>query len=165
VKRAVIGIVFNPDQSQVLILKRRDVDVWVLPGGGVDENERLEAAVIREIQEETGLSTKIKRKVAEYTPCNRLAELTDAFECEVIEGALKKGEETRDIYFCPLTQLPKSFFFIHDDWLQDALKNSPEVIRKPIVQVTYLKLLQYFCRHPIQVIRFALTRLGLSLNR
>jgi 8-oxo-dGTP diphosphatase len=117
------------------------------------------------MEEETGLQIKIQRKVAEYIPCNQLAELTDFYECDIIRGNLKTGAETREIDFFPIAQLPKTFFMIHHDWLQDALINSPEVIHKHLTQITYINLFKYLCKHPGQVLRFLLSRLGFPLNR
>lgn len=163
-KCSVIGITFSPDRQKVLIIQRRDVPVWVLPGGGIDSSETPEQAIMREIQEETGLQTVILRKVGEYTPINRLALPTHVFECLPIKGTLTIGPETRAIDFHPIASLPKSFFLVHLEWLSDALKNEPTVIKKPISNVTYLELIKYFFKHPIHVIRLALSRLGLPIN-
>ena len=51
---SVVGILFSKDQKEVLLIKRRDVPVWVLPGGGIEKSESLEEAIIREVLEETG---------------------------------------------------------------------------------------------------------------
>ena len=60
---SVAGIVFKDNYTQVLLIKRRDVPVWVLPGGGSEEGESLAQATQRELQEETGYIVKIIRKV------------------------------------------------------------------------------------------------------
>lgn len=108
---AVIGIVFNANKDQVLILKRRDVAVWVFPGGGIDPGETPEAAVQREVLEETGFHVSVVKKVGEYSPLNRLSRYTYVFECHLISGQAMIGAETREIRFHPLNSLPKTFFF------------------------------------------------------
>ena len=80
---ASIGIIFNHNKDEVLLVKRRDVPVWILPGGGVDTNETPEEALLREIQEETGYQVQITRKSAEYSPINRLAAFTSVYVCTI----------------------------------------------------------------------------------
>ena len=36
-----------------------DLVYWTLPGGGVESNEKSEAAIIREVREETGLDVQV----------------------------------------------------------------------------------------------------------
>lgn len=156
-KQAAIGLIFNETKTQILLIKRRDVPVWVLPGGGVDKAETPDQAIIREIQEETGLHTTIQRKIAEYSPLNRLAEPTHFFECTQIDGNLQLSDETQDIRFFALSELPSSFFIVHRDWLQDALLNEPVLIKKAITRVTYWEVWKYFCSHPLQVLSFIFT--------
>lgn len=163
-KRSAIAIILSQDRQQVLLIKRRDVPVWVLPGGGVDEHETTDQAAIREAFEETGLIVTIKRAVAEYTPINRLSNHTYTFECDPQHGNLTLGDETQDIGFFSIHQLPHPFFFIHQDWLNDALKKETTLIKKPLNQVTYKNLFFYFLRHPLQVFRMLLSRLGVPLN-
>lgn len=159
-KCAAIGIIFSLDKSKVLLIKRRDVPVWVLPGGGIESCETPEEAVCREVWEETGLRVKVLRKVAYYTPLNRLSKPTHLFECEKIDGMIRTGCETKEIGYFDLDPLPDSFFIVHQDWLQDALRNESEPLNKEIWRVTYFELLKYFCKHPFQVLRFMLTKLG-----
>lgn len=138
--------------------------MWVLPGGGIDPGELPQNAATREALEETGLQVSITRKVALYTPINRLSNETHVYECIAIKGKPSLGDETLDIGYFALNNLPHPFFFIHHDWLNDALRNAPFLITEKLHKITYFRLLSYFFRHPLQVLRFALSRLGLPLN-
>lgn len=154
---AVIGIILNDDQTQVLLVKRQDVPVWVLPGGGVEKDENPEEALIREIEEETGYKVKIIRQSANYFPINRLAALTSVFICNIISGEERESSETASVAFFPLNQLPRTFFFPHLIWLKEAFKHH-ELIRRPLREISYYELFKYFLRNPLQVLRFAWTR-------
>lgn len=153
-KQAAIGIIYNSDRTEVLLTKRCDVPVWVLPGGGIEEGEFPENAVIREVWEETGLRVEVIRKIAEYTPVNCLSKKTFLFECRKIDGCLRTGCETAAIHYYPLNALPPSLFIVHEDWINDALSAQTTVLQKPIWRVTYLGIFKYFCRHPLRVLRF-----------
>lgn len=164
-KRSAIAIIFNQNRNEVLLIKRRDVPVWVIPGGGVDTNESPENAAIREAHEETGLTVRITRQIAFYTPVNTLATDTYVYECIATEGDLTTGAETADIAYFPIDKLPTTLFFIHKEWLKDAIKNDPIVIQKTLSHITYSNLALYFLRHPLQVIRYALSRFGMPINK
>ncbi|MFW6018493.1 MAG: NUDIX hydrolase [Halapricum sp.] len=43
------------DSGAILLVRHRDVDMWVLPGGEVDGEESFEAAARRELGEEAGI--------------------------------------------------------------------------------------------------------------
>lgn len=163
-QRSVTGVIFNEDRNQVLLIKRRDVPIWVLPGGGVDAGETPEDAILREIFEETGLIAKIERQVALYTPLNKLANYSYLFECTIVSGELTTGAETQGVRFFPLDQPPTPCFFLHQEWVEDARLHSPTVMEKPLIQITYFNLLKYCLSHPIQVLRLALSRFGIPFN-
>ena len=161
-KSAAITIILNEKRDEVLLIKRRDVPVWVLPGGGIELLETAETAAVREAYEETGLDVLITRKTGEYTPLNRLASLTHVFECHVVNGKLQTGDETQKAAFFSINNLPKSFFVVHESWLNDALKNNI-LIKRPISEVTYPILIKYFL-DPYLVIRSLFSRFGFPIN-
>lgn len=155
---AAIGIVLNAEQTQILLVKRRDVPVWVLPGGGVEINEKPEEALIREILEETGYQVRILRKCAEYSPVNRLAAFTSVFICNIESGQMHLSDETAEVAFYPIEKLPASFFPPHAYWLSEVLSHQSTLIQRPLTEISYYALLKYLICHPWQVLRFAWTR-------
>lgn len=60
------AIVFNADRTRVLMVKREDFRVWVLPGGGIEPGETREQAAARETCEETGYEIAVDRLVGCY---------------------------------------------------------------------------------------------------
>ncbi|MBS0628564.1 MAG: NUDIX hydrolase [Verrucomicrobia bacterium] len=104
--KAVYGIIFSENKQNVLLVQRRDLPVWVLPGGGLDPSESPEKGVIREVEEETGYKVRISRQVAEYLPVNRLTQKTYFFECLIIGGSATLNPEAKSIQYFPIKNLP-----------------------------------------------------------
>ncbi|MBM3197660.1 MAG: NUDIX hydrolase [Chlamydiae bacterium] len=162
-KEAVYGVVFSDDRTKVLLVQRRDLPVWVLPGGGLDPEESPSLGVIREVLEETGLQTRPLRQIAEYLPVNRLTQRTHFFECQVIGGKIALNPEARDIAFFSLQALPSRLAPPFALWIQDALRDSP-CITKKTEGVTYGVLMKLLCLHPILILRYLLTKIGIRFN-
>lgn len=153
------------EQENILLIQRRDIPVWVLPGGGIEPGEKPEEAAIREMQEETGIQVSIVRKIAEYTPINRLAHFTHFFEVRKISGYPATGFETLNIQFFHSKKLPSLLAPPYDDWIADALLYSSQILKKRLTSVTYRRLLTSFFKHPLLVCRFLLTKIGIHLNK
>ena len=62
---SVKAVIMTSD-NKVLLLKRPNDGRWDLPGGGVDDGENLAEAIVREVQEETGLSIDNAHPVYTY---------------------------------------------------------------------------------------------------
>lgn len=163
-KESVAIIIFNETKDQVLLLKRRDIPVWVLPGGGIDPGESPEEAAEREATEEAGCPITLTRKIAEYTPLNRITYFTHFYEGKIASGFPKKGPETKECRFFPLANLPKHLppFYLY--WIADSQEKSPTLIKKKIYGTTYFHLIRFLITHPLLTLRFLLTRLGIHFN-
>jgi 8-oxo-dGTP pyrophosphatase MutT (NUDIX family) len=59
-----IVIDYENPEPRVLLVHRPRYDDWSFPKGKLDEGETVEAAALREVQEETGLSCRIIQKLA-----------------------------------------------------------------------------------------------------
>lgn len=162
-KQAVYGIVFNQKRTEILLVKRRDVPVWVLPGGGLDFNELPEEGAIREVKEETGYDVVAIRKVAEYLPVNKMTQLSHLYECQIVSGKPTHGSETQGVQFFHLDHLPPlppPF----KGWIEDGVSNQKTILRKKIEGVSYFILFKLFLQHPILVSRYLLTKMGIHFN-
>ena len=70
---SVDAVVFD-DQGRLLLIRRKFPPFqgqFALPGGFVDYGETVEAAVQRELEEETGIQTGIERLVGVYSAPHR----------------------------------------------------------------------------------------------
>lgn len=159
-----LAAIFSENRREILLIKRRDVPVWVLPGGGIEENEKEEDTIIREVKEETGFNIKIIRKVGEYSPLNRLTKFTHLFECKIISGKPTITSETNDIKFFNINQLPKYLPPPFPEWIFDSHRNENKLIKKTLTSITYRGFIKALFMHPILVIRFLLSRIGLNIN-
>jgi len=159
---SVAGVLFNADRTAVLLIQRRDVPVWVLPGGGVERGELPQDAIAREILEETGLTVKAARLVGIYMPINRLTRKTKLYECFPLSGKIGLSNETKGVAFYHLSALPP-LPPPYREWIEDAKRPGRPLLKK-LSTVTYSALLQNLIRHPILVARFLLARLGLAIN-
>jgi 8-oxo-dGTP diphosphatase len=154
---AVLAIILNDDSTQVLLVQRRDIPMWVLPGGGIEPEETPEEAIIREVKEETGYLIRIIRKSAEYSPINSLSALTYTFIGKISSGIFSLSDETQAVRFFSLSLLPQGFFHIHLHWLREALQHS-DCIHRKLTEISYAACMFYSIQHPWKFIRYAWIR-------
>lgn len=162
---SVAGIIFNDSRDKVLLIKRRDVPVWVLPGGGLEEGESPEQGALRETEEETGLKVGLVKLIGEFFPKNKLTRHTYLYEFTPLGGTLQKGTETLDIQYFKVNNLPTLMPPPYQEWIQEAYKNPPFPLKKVTQSVSYWVLVLKLLRHPYLVCRHLLSKVGLVFNK
>ncbi len=83
-----VAILIENDSVALIERYRAGRHYFTFPGGGVDEGESVEQAVIREMEEETGLRVAVKQKVARI--CFR-GSMQEHFLVERISGEFGTG--------------------------------------------------------------------------
>lgn len=117
----VDGVVFGYDPTpkvSVLLVKRKYdpyKDLWAIPGGFVEQNESLEEAVYRELQEETGVKISYLEQLYTFgtpdrDPRGRVVSVAyfglvkpDSFKVEAASDA-------KDVRWFDIKELPKLAF-------------------------------------------------------
>ena len=115
------------DVSRVLLCHRTDLDVWNLPGGGIEERESPEQAVIREVREETGLEVRIGRPVGRYCVSSQQV-VAYTFICERIGGRMQCSDEADRINWFGYDDIPVSTLPRHVERIAHALLCSNSII-------------------------------------
>jgi 8-oxo-dGTP diphosphatase len=121
-----VDAVILKDRKIVLIKRRSDPyqGQYALPGGFVEYGETVEAALRREVFEETGLTINIRSLVGVYSDPGRDPRghvVSVAFAADIVRGALTEGSDAAEAVFWDISKLPP-LAFDHAQIIRDALR-------------------------------------------
>ncbi|KEF35896.1 ADP-ribose pyrophosphatase [Schinkia azotoformans MEV2011] len=133
--KAGVAVIILNEENQVLLQKRADVGLWGIPSGHVEIGETVSETAIREVKEETNLDIKIKKLIGVYSdpnsqvfvyPSGKVVHfITTCFLAEITGGELRcNSDESLEIKFFEIQNLPHDLLKMHPRWLKDALANS-----------------------------------------
>ncbi|HXK21179.1 MAG TPA: NUDIX domain-containing protein [Myxococcota bacterium] len=94
----------------VLLAERSELRGFELPGGEAQPGETGEAAVAREVREETGVEVSVEGCVAEYERTGFRPHRARIYRCRAIGGALRPSAETTRVAWFDPRVLPDSLF-------------------------------------------------------
>lgn len=124
IRLTVDAVVVKNDK--ILLVKRTwdpFKDSWALPGGFVEYGEKTENACLRELEEETCVKGSICKLIGVYSDPNRDPRghtITVAYLVNWVSGEGKSSEETKEVRWFSIKQLPK-IAFDHAEIIKDAL--------------------------------------------
>ena len=121
---AAMGILYTEEKG-ILLERRTDTGEWCTPGGAIELNETLEEALKREVKEETNLDIKnpklfdIRANVHMIYPNKDEVYYTDiVYEINEFYGELKPDEESRELAFFNLNELPDQIMPTQVDYIR-----------------------------------------------
>lgn len=106
--------VVTDESGCILLQRRRDNDLWALPGGGMEMADSLPGTAVREVKEETGLDVEITGLVGTYTDPRHVIAYTDGevrrqfnvcFTARIVGGQLAISDESTELRFVPPEEL------------------------------------------------------------
>ena len=97
--------------------------------------ESVRDAIVREVQEETGLTVEVVRligvysdpqlQIVRYPDGNVVHYISTLYACRILAGSLQTCDETLDLNFFDPAHLPDDLLPMHRIRIQDAMANSP----------------------------------------
>jgi len=111
----------------IALIKRKNPPVGLaLPGGFVDDGERVEDALVREMKEETDLDVQIVRLLGVYSDPKRDPRFHTASVVYVAraEGTPRGGDDAKEAHIYRLNEIAfEKLVFDHAQIVQDYLKS------------------------------------------
>lgn len=93
---------------------------WELPGGSVEPGELPAQAVVREVEEETGLEVRVSRLLGWYRRTGFRPHRSPVFVCQHVAGVARPNWESIRVSWFRLDQLPAGLFPWYRPIIADA---------------------------------------------
>lgn len=131
------GCIIFDENNRLLLQKRSDCEKWGFLGGMVEFGESVEEAAIREVKEESGLDVEItslygvySKYFAEFTNGDKAQPIVHIFKAKIIGGELiDQNDETLELKFFDLRNVPPMFCKQHQDILDDVLAGKENIYK------------------------------------
>ncbi len=131
-----VRVVIPDEEGRILMVRQHheDKDIWMVPGGGIEEGENAGEAAERELFEETGLIIHVVDllwHVEEVSP-ERGQRFVNFFLAKAIGGRLELGADPE---FGADQQVLKETRFVSREEIQGFENVYPEALREEIWEI------------------------------
>jgi 8-oxo-dGTP diphosphatase len=130
----VDAVILLPGDRVVLVRRRNPPHGWAIPGGFVDEGERLDLAAAREALEETGLAVTLLEQFHTYSdPARdpRRHTLSTVYLASAA-GEPRGGDDAAEARAFAWNSLPDPLVFDHREILADVRRYLLTGLRRPL---------------------------------
>lgn len=119
------------DGDRLLLARHAHSLLWSLIGGGVEPGEEPADALVREVHEETGARARVIRLsgvyggeplMVEYPNGDRVAYITTAYECELLDVPSPDLEEIVELGWFTRAEIPS---LARRDWIDRVIADCP----------------------------------------
>ncbi|MDY6810175.1 MAG: NUDIX domain-containing protein [Actinomycetota bacterium] len=121
---SVSGVVLD-DAGRVLVIRRRDDGSWQIPGGVLELDESIEAGVVREIEEESGIVVRVDRLSGVYKNMTR-GVVSLVYQCVPAGGRERISDESTAVEWLTIEEarhrLDDMFWLRVDDALSGHVR-------------------------------------------
>lgn len=114
--------------GQLLAVRRRDNGHWEPPGGVLELDETIQAGLVREVREETGLEVEPQALTGVYKNMRR-GIVALVFRCHIVGGALGPTREVERVSWLSPDEVRNLMDEAYATRLLDALRAGPAAIR------------------------------------
>jgi len=121
-----VDVIIDMGSGLIPLVKRKnDPQGWALPGGFVDPGESVEAAALREVQEELGLDVELIKQFHVYSDPKRDPRGHSVSVVFIARGrgAPKAGDDAGAVELYHEHNLPSEIAFDHRQILRDYFLN------------------------------------------
>lgn len=101
------------ENGEVLLISRKDEDIWSFPKGHAEDGETLEEVALREIKEETGYEIEIEKRLSDITYTHgKTGELIRVamFKAKPLRK-VENGDENAKFAWFPIEEAKKVIYF------------------------------------------------------
>lgn len=130
-----VAIIINDNNVLLMWRKNQGKKYYIFPGGGVEENETVEEAVLREVREETTLKVRIEKQLYHhhyindsdqyFYLCSYLSGVPTLGEANEKEDMLKDAGNFYQPVWMKIENLKKLLLYPLEirDWLLEDIEN------------------------------------------